>query len=182
MVRALPVVLRKIRHHHADRILPVTDQILVEWGRIAAIRLPGDIDGLITTTAIVHDLIPVNPQRRGLRGHRRLSGQALGSDLRELQCGNAALPVSGACTMELSIKDPETERLARALSARTGETITVAIRRTIEERLKRTEAQARKAALIEDMEAMQQRLGALPVLDPRGPEEMIGYDENGVPN
>jgi len=49
--------LRKLRHDHADRILTVTDQISVEWGRIAAIRLRGDIDGLIAATAIVHDLI-----------------------------------------------------------------------------------------------------------------------------
>ena len=51
--------LRKIRHDHADRILPVTDQISVEWGRIAAIRPRGDVDGLIAATAIVHDLILV---------------------------------------------------------------------------------------------------------------------------
>ena len=83
--------------------------------------------------------------------------------------------------MALSIKDPETERLARALAARTGETITVATRRAIEERLKRTGALSRKAALIEDMEAMQRRLGALPILDDRSPEELVGYDENGLP-
>lgn len=51
--------LRKLRHDHADRILPVTDAISVEWGRIAAIRPRGDIDGLIAATAIVHDLILV---------------------------------------------------------------------------------------------------------------------------
>ncbi|ABE65153.1 Rv0623-like transcription factor (plasmid) [Nitrobacter hamburgensis X14] len=84
--------------------------------------------------------------------------------------------------MALSIKDPETEKLARALAQRTGETITVATRRAIEERLKRTESQARKAALLEDMEAMQRRLNALPILDPRSPDDIIGYDENGVPN
>lgn len=51
--------LRKLRHDHADRILPVTDQIAVEGGRIAALRPRGDIDGLIAATAIVHDLILV---------------------------------------------------------------------------------------------------------------------------
>lgn len=51
--------LRKLRHDHADRILPVTDQIAVEWGRIAAIRPRGDIDSLIAATAIIHDLILV---------------------------------------------------------------------------------------------------------------------------
>lgn len=51
--------LRKLRHDHGDRILPVTDQIAVEWGRIAAVRPRGDVDGLIAATAIVHDLILV---------------------------------------------------------------------------------------------------------------------------
>ncbi|RDL46558.1 Toxin FitB [Ensifer sp. M14] len=51
--------LRKLRHDHGDRILPITDQIAVEWGRIAAIRPRGDINGLIAATAIVHDLILV---------------------------------------------------------------------------------------------------------------------------
>jgi predicted nucleic acid-binding protein len=51
--------LRKIRDDHADRILPITAEIAVEWGRIAAMRPRGDIDGLIAATAIVHDLIIV---------------------------------------------------------------------------------------------------------------------------
>jgi len=51
--------LRKLRHDHIDRILPVTDEISVEWGRIAAMRPRGDIDGLIAATAVVHDLILV---------------------------------------------------------------------------------------------------------------------------
>lgn len=50
---------RKLRHDHEDRILPVTDKVAVEWGRIAAIRPRGDVDGLIAATAIVHDLILV---------------------------------------------------------------------------------------------------------------------------
>ncbi|WP_455274818.1 PIN domain-containing protein [Rhizobium herbae] len=51
--------LRKLRHAHAERILPITDQVAVEWGRLAALRPRGDADGLIAATAIVHDLIVV---------------------------------------------------------------------------------------------------------------------------
>ena len=51
--------LQTPRRDHADRILPVTDAIAVEWGRIAALRPRGDADGLIAATAIVHDLIVV---------------------------------------------------------------------------------------------------------------------------
>ena len=83
--------------------------------------------------------------------------------------------------MALSIKDPETEKLARALAARTGETITIATRRALEDRLRRMGSQAKRAALLDDMEAMQRRLNALPVLDDRSPDEIIGYDENGLP-
>ena len=84
--------------------------------------------------------------------------------------------------MALSIKDPETEQLARTLAARTGESITTATRRALEERLRRTGSQARKAALLEDLEAIQRRWNALPVLDNRTPDEIIGYDENGLPS
>ncbi len=83
--------------------------------------------------------------------------------------------------MALSIKDRETELLARRLAERTGETITMATKRALEERLRRTGSDARKAALLEDMEAMRRRLGALSVLDDRTPDEIVGYDENGVP-
>lgn len=51
--------LEGLRQDHADRILPVTDRIALEWGRIAALRPRGDIDGLIAAIAIVHDLILV---------------------------------------------------------------------------------------------------------------------------
>ena len=51
--------LEILRRDHAERILPVTDKIAVEWGRIAASRPRGDADGLIAATAIVHDLIIV---------------------------------------------------------------------------------------------------------------------------
>jgi antitoxin VapB len=84
--------------------------------------------------------------------------------------------------MALSIKDPETEKLARTLAQRTGETITVATRRAIEDRLKRLGSHARKTALLEDMEAIQRRLASLPILDPRSPDDILGYDENGIPS
>ena len=83
--------------------------------------------------------------------------------------------------MALSIKDPETERLARTLAERTGESITTATRRALEERLRRTGSGARKAALLEDLEAIQRRWNALPVLDNRTPDEIVGYHENGIP-
>jgi antitoxin VapB len=83
--------------------------------------------------------------------------------------------------MALSIKDPETERLARALAERTGETLTIATRRALEERLRRIGGAARRAALLEDLAAIRRRWSAMRVLDPRSADEIIGYDENGAP-
>ena len=83
--------------------------------------------------------------------------------------------------MPLSIKDPETERLARELAGRTGESITVATRRALQERLRRVRGADRRSLLLDDLAAIRRRCAELPVLDPRTPDEIIGYDECGIP-
>jgi antitoxin VapB len=83
--------------------------------------------------------------------------------------------------MALSIKDPETERLARDLARLTGENITTATRRALEERLRRIGGQSRRATLLEDMAEIRRRWSVMPVLDERTPEEILGYDEHGLP-
>jgi antitoxin VapB len=83
--------------------------------------------------------------------------------------------------MALSIKDPETEQLARNLAQLTGESITTATKRAIEERLRRLGAHSRKAALLEDLADIRRRWSALPVLDDRTPEDILGYDAHGLP-
>jgi len=83
--------------------------------------------------------------------------------------------------MALSIKDPETERLARNLAQLTGENITTATKRAIEERLRRLGGHSRKAALLEDLADIRRRWSALPVLDERTPEDILGYDAHGLP-
>ncbi len=49
--------LQRLRQDFADRILPISDHVAIEWGRIAALRPRRDADGLIAATAKVHDLI-----------------------------------------------------------------------------------------------------------------------------
>lgn len=83
--------------------------------------------------------------------------------------------------MPLSIKDPETERLARDLARRTGESITVATRTALQERLHRVRGADRRSLLLEDLSAIRRRCAELPVLDPRTPEDIIAYDERGIP-
>lgn len=83
--------------------------------------------------------------------------------------------------MALSIKDPETERLARALAEKTGETLTTATRRALEERLRRIGAAPRKTSLLEDLAAIRRRWSALPALDSRSADAILDYDETGLP-
>jgi antitoxin VapB len=83
--------------------------------------------------------------------------------------------------MPVSIKDPETERLARRLSAVTGETITAAVRQALRERLQRVEGRSTSPRLTDELRAIRERCAALPVLDPRGADEIVAYDEFGVP-
>lgn len=83
--------------------------------------------------------------------------------------------------MALSIKDPETDRLARALAAATGESLTDAIREAIRDRLERESRRARRGVGLE-IRRIQERVARLPVLDPRSPDEILGYDEHGLPD
>jgi antitoxin VapB len=84
--------------------------------------------------------------------------------------------------MALSIKDPETERLARHLARLTGESITAATRRAIEERLRRVCSRSRKAHLLEELAEIRRRWSATPVINGRTAEHILGYDEHGLPS
>ncbi|RUU10495.1 type II toxin-antitoxin system VapC family toxin [Mesorhizobium sp. M6A.T.Ca.TU.002.02.2.1] len=55
----LDLWLRELRRDNADRILAVTEEVALAWGRISAGRTRGSADTLIAATALVHDLILV---------------------------------------------------------------------------------------------------------------------------
>ncbi|MGO4669768.1 PIN domain-containing protein [Bosea sp. 2RAB26] len=52
--------LRKLRHDHHDRILPVCDRVAAAWGRIPSPAPDAVADALLAATAIVHDMIVVS--------------------------------------------------------------------------------------------------------------------------
>ena len=84
--------------------------------------------------------------------------------------------------MALSIKDPETDRLARALAEATGESLTEAIRRALEERLSREGQRHSYHRMEASVKRVQERMANLPVLDARTPDDLLGYDDHGVPS
>lgn len=80
--------------------------------------------------------------------------------------------------MVLSIKSPRADRLARELAALTGETITDAVEASLEARLEVERRRRRPAGLADIVE----RFAQLPVLDERSDDEILGYDEQGLPS
>ena len=82
--------------------------------------------------------------------------------------------------MALSIKHPEADRLARELATRTGESITEVIVTALRERLQR-EKRRYRPRLEDEIMAISRRCAAMPRKTGRTPEEIIGYDDRGLP-
>jgi antitoxin VapB len=84
--------------------------------------------------------------------------------------------------MALNIRSPETEALAAELARLTGETKTEAVTRAVRDRLERVKRARQGRTLADELEAIGRRCAALPVLDARSPDEILGYDESGLPS
>ena len=83
--------------------------------------------------------------------------------------------------MALSIKHPEADRLARELAQRTGESLTDAVLNALRERLRRETGRRQAPRVADELRAIRKRCSALPVLDSRSADEILGYDERGLP-
>ena len=83
--------------------------------------------------------------------------------------------------MAISIKSLETERLAREIAEKTGESLTGAIQKALEERLERLKRQRRNQALATQIDDILRRVDAMPILDSRTADEILDYDEHGLP-
>lgn len=81
----------------------------------------------------------------------------------------------------INIKDPEADRLVRQLAETTGETITGAITTAARERLLRVTGRQAGRALADELDEIALRCAHLPLLDTRSEDEILDYDENGLP-
>ena len=80
--------------------------------------------------------------------------------------------------MALSIKSDRADRLARDLASLTGESITDAVVASLEARLDVERRRRRRDFGLNDIV---ERFRQLPVLDEREPDDIVGYDEHGLP-
>jgi len=83
--------------------------------------------------------------------------------------------------LPISIKNPETEHLARELSKETGESLTETITNSLRDRLQRLRGRRHAQSLVEEVDDILRRVDALPSLDSRSEEEILGYDAHGLP-
>jgi antitoxin VapB len=84
--------------------------------------------------------------------------------------------------MALNIRNDKTEKLAADLARLTGETKTEAVTRALAERLERLRRSRSKRRLADEIEAIGRHCAALPRLDPRSDDEIVGYDNVGLPS
>jgi antitoxin VapB len=83
--------------------------------------------------------------------------------------------------MVLHIRDPEAERLARELAARAGQPITRVLVEALRAKLQREKAKATFPRLNDEIMAIGRRTAALPRRTGLAVNEILGYDERGMP-
>jgi antitoxin VapB len=81
----------------------------------------------------------------------------------------------------LNIRNEETEQLAIALAQLTGETKTEAVTQALRERIQRVRRARTKRRLADDLDEIALHCSTLAVRDPRNADEIMGYDEHGLP-
>ena len=77
----------------------------------------------------------------------------------------------------LYVKNPAAHRLAEQVSKQMGVSLSDAVVSALEEKLNAKRHPLNRA----NVEAISAALSALPVIDGRLPEEILGYDEIGIP-
>ncbi len=82
--------------------------------------------------------------------------------------------------MALSIKNVRAERLARQVAQETGESLTMAVLHSLEERFEKLKGRRTAPDLVETILSISARCSDLPDLDDRSPEAILGYDVHGA--
>lgn len=83
--------------------------------------------------------------------------------------------------MPLNSRNTEADQLATELARITGETKTQAVIAALQERLLRVRRARDQAQSGEELLAIARHCAALPVLDPRTADQVMGYDGHGLP-
>lgn len=83
--------------------------------------------------------------------------------------------------MALNIRNRRAEELAATVARLTGETKTEAVTRALQDRLERIHRERAGRNLAEELDEIALHCASLPVLDDRTVEDILDYDEGGLP-
>ncbi len=83
--------------------------------------------------------------------------------------------------MALNIRNEEAERLATTLAKLTGETKTAAVTKALRDRIARVRRERAGRRLADDLDEIAKHCANLRVRDLRTADEILGYDEKGIP-
>ena len=85
--------------------------------------------------------------------------------------------------MPLNIKNDEAHEYAKKLATLTGKSITEVVTEALQKEMDRQEEKhnARGNRLVDDLDAIALRCASSPVMDERTPDEILGYDDRGLP-
>jgi antitoxin VapB len=83
--------------------------------------------------------------------------------------------------MALSIKHPEADRLARELARRRRQSIAEAVVGALRAELTRESKRVHAPGMAEELLAIGARYAVLPTHDGRSDDELLGYDDRGIP-
>ncbi len=83
--------------------------------------------------------------------------------------------------MALNIKHPDADRLARELARRRKRSITDVVLEALEAALAKERQAMRAPGVARELLGIGDRYAALPTLDERSDNEILGYDEHGLP-
>lgn len=83
--------------------------------------------------------------------------------------------------MALNIRNRTTEELAATLADLTGETKTQAVTRALRDRLVKIRRRGAGRDLCAELDEIARHCASLSIVDNRDPDDILGYDEHGLP-
>jgi antitoxin VapB len=82
--------------------------------------------------------------------------------------------------MAISIKNPEAARKLRRAARLLGKSLTATVIELADGKLKELDAKKDRERIHKAVDRIVRRIKALPVLDKRTPDEILGYNKNGL--
>ena len=114
-------------------------------------------------------------------GHEAHTQQDLTSGTGELLMIQSTQNATYGDFMALNIRNTQAEELAAEVARLTGETKTQAVTVALRERLARLQRRRGGRRLADELDEIALHCSRLPVIDARRADEILGYDEHGLP-